>query len=393
MHFKRGIDRIKLKSLDNQIEIGMKMYYKIIFFFLFLANTDTNDLIAEPLKIGIAGLTHTHVHWILGRDNSGDIEIVGIAEANRELAKRYTEQYGLSMDLVFDSLEEMIEKKKPDAVAAFGNIYDHLEVVRVCAPKKIHVMVEKPLAVSMEHATEMKKLVEKHKIYLLTNYETTWYPTNHMAKEILDGGQIGELRKMVIHDGHRGPKKIGVNREFLDWLIDPILNGGGAITDFGCYGANLSTWLHRGKRPLSVTAVVQQMQPQNNPKVDDDAIIILKYENSNVVIQASWDWPIGRKDMEVYGLKGVVYADNRHDLRLRIAEGYDGFQEEKMKLPERKPPYNDPFSLMVALINKQIQLEDFALSSLENNMIVVEILDAARKSAEEGRTIYLPSKI
>ncbi|MEL6976465.1 MAG: gfo/Idh/MocA family oxidoreductase, partial [Bacteroidota bacterium] len=66
-----------------------------------------------PLKIGVAGLTHTHVHWILGRDDIGDIEIVGIAEPNRELAKRYTKQHGLSMDLVYDSLEEMLQKTQP----------------------------------------------------------------------------------------------------------------------------------------------------------------------------------------------------------------------------------------------------------------------------------------
>jgi predicted dehydrogenase len=352
----------------------------------------SNSSISQPIKIGVAGLTHTHVHWILGREDLGDIRIVGIAEPNKDLAERYTEQHGLSMDLVYASLEEMIEKTKPDAVTAFGTIYDHLEVVKICAPRGIHVMVEKPLAVSLEHAKEMKALAEKHNIHLLTNYETTWYPTNHKAKEILEDGQIGALRKMVIHDGHRGPKKIGVNEEFLNWLIDPILNGGGAITDFGCYGANLATWIHNGERPVSVTAVVQQMQPENNPLVEDDAIIILKYKNSNVLIQASWDWPIGRKDMQIYGLKGVVYADNRNKLRLRIAEGYDGFQEEEMILPERKYPYNDPFSLFAMVIKKEISLEKYALSSFENNMIVVEILDAAIKSAREGKTILLSKK-
>jgi predicted dehydrogenase len=352
----------------------------------------SNSSISQPIKIGVAGLTHTHVHWILGREDLGDIEIVGIAEPNKDLAQRYIQQHSLSMDIVYNSLEEMIEKTRPDAIAAFGTIYDHLEVVKICAPKGIHVMVEKPLAVSLEHAKEMKELVEKYNIHLLTNYETTWYPSNHKAKDILDNQQIGDLRKMVIHDGHKGPKKIGVNEEFLNWLIDPILNGGGAIMDFGCYGANLATWFHNGERPVSVTAVAQQMQPENNPLVEDDAIIILKYKNSNVLIQASWDWPIGRKDMEIYGLKGVVYADNRNKIRLRIAEGYDGFQEEEMILSERKSPYNDPFSLFAMVINKEISLEKYALSSLENNIIVVEILEAAAKSAREGKTILLSKK-
>ncbi|WP_236640853.1 Gfo/Idh/MocA family protein [Flagellimonas alvinocaridis] len=343
----------------------------------------------KPLKVGVAGLTHTHVHWILGREDLGDIELVGITEPNRELAQRYADQHGFSMDLVYNSLEEMIATTQPEAVTAFGTIFDHLSVVETCAPKGIHVMVEKPLAVSLEHAQKMKALAQKHNIHLLTNYETTWYPTNHRAKELLEEGKIGDLRKVIVRDGHRGPVKIGVNKEFLDWLQDPILNGGGAITDFGCYGANLMTWLKKGAKPNTVTAVTQQFQPGNNPKVDDDATIILTYDDCQAILEPSWNWPIGRKDMELYGLTGAIYADNRNDFRIRMAEGYDGYQEEKMTLEERPAPYNDPFSMLAAVVRGKISLQPSDLTALENNMVVMEILDAARQSAKKGKTIHL----
>ena len=343
----------------------------------------------ETLKIGVAGLSHSHVHGILGREDMGDIEIVGIAEPNRELAQRYADQHGFSMDLVYDSLEEMIAATHPEAVTAFGSIYDHLKVVETCAPKGIHVMVEKPLAVSVAHAKKMKTLADKYHIQLLTNYETTWYPTNHKAKQLLDDGKIGDLRKVIVRDGHRGPVKIGVNKEFLDWLQDPVLNGGGAITDFGCYGANLMTWLKKGQKPISVTAVTQQLQSENNPKVDDDATILLTYDDSMAILEPSWNWPIGRKDMEIYGLTGAIFADNRNTLRVRMAEGYDGFQEEKMTLEERSNPYNDPFSLLAAIIRGKVKLNPSDLTALENNMTVVEILEAAKESAQKGKTITL----
>jgi predicted dehydrogenase len=343
----------------------------------------------EPLKIGVVGLTHTHVHWTLGSEDRGDIQIVGIVEPNRDLAERYSKQHGYPMNIVFNTMEEMIAATHPEAVTAFGTIYEHLKVVEMCAPLGIHVMVEKPLAVSLDHAKKMAALAQKHNIHLLTNYETTWYPTNHKAYDLLKSGTVGDLRKIVVRDGHKGPKKIGVNSEFLDCLIDPVQNGGGAIMDFGCYGVNLATWLHDGKRPNTVTAITQQLQPKNNPNVDDDATIILTYDSSNVIIQASWDWPIGRKDMEIYGLNGVLYADNRNDLRLRISEGYDGYKEELYNLEERPTPWDDPFALFAAVINNEISLKPYDLSSLENNMIVMEILDAARKSAETKQTILL----
>ena len=343
----------------------------------------------KPVKIGVIGLTHSHVHWIFDSEKYGDIKIVGIVETNKDLAERYAKQHKYSMDIVYNTMEEMIEDTHPEAVSAFGTIYEHLEVVEKAAPLGIHVMVEKPLAVSLEHANKMEALAKKYNIHLLTNYETTWYPSNHMAYNLVEKDSIGAIRKVVVRDGHKGPKKIGVNIEFLDWLTDPIQNGGGAITDFGCYGINLMTWLMKGEKPLTVTAVTQQLQAKNNPNVDDDATIILKYSNSNAIVQASWDWPIGRKDMEIYGLKGVIYADNRHDLRIRISEGYDGYSEVSYKLEERTAPYNDPFSLFAAVINNEISLEPFDLSSIENNMIVMEVLDAAIKSAKTNKTIEI----
>lgn len=356
-----------------------------MFLFMSLSGLAQN----EPLKIGVVRLTHTHVHWIFDSEKRKDFTIVGIVESNKELAMRYSKQHGFPMSMVYDTMEEMIAATRPEAVTAFGSIYEHLEVVQKAAPKGIHVMVEKPLAVSLDHALKMEALAKKHKIELLTNYETTWYPTNHKAYELIKSSAIGAIRKVIVRDGHRGPKKIGINSEFLDWLTDPIQNGGGAITDFGCYGINLMTWLMEGKRPISVTAVTQQQQPENNPKVDDDATILLKYDTANAVVQASWNWPIGRKDMEIYGLNGVIYADNRHDIRVRIAEGYDGYQEESYTLEERQPPYDDPFSLFKAVIRKEITLAPFDLSSLENNMIVMEILDASLKSAKANKTIEL----
>ncbi len=343
----------------------------------------------QPLKVGVAGLSHGHVHWIFNSESRGDIKIVGIAEANLDLAKRLATQYNFPMSKVFTSLEEMLEATHPEAVSAFGSIYEHLQVVETCAPKGIHVMVEKPLAVSLDHAQKMEALALKHKIHLLTNYETTWYPSNHKAYELVKNDSIGDIRKIIVRDGHKGPKKIGVNPEFLSWLTDPVLNGGGAITDFGCYGLNLVTWLMEGQPPISVTAVTQQQQPGNNPKVDDDATIILTYQGINAIIQASWNWPIGRKDMEIYGLNGVVYADNRSNLRMRIAKGYDGYEETAYELEDRKAPYDDPFALWAAVVKKKITLQPFDPSSLENNMVVMEILDAAIKSSKTKKTIDL----
>ncbi len=348
--------------------------------------TDLSIAQNEPVKIGVVGLTHTHVHWILGREDRGDIEIVGIVEPNRDLAQRYSDQHGYSMDIVFDTMEAMFEATNPEAVTAFGTIYEHLEVVQKSAPRGIHVMVEKPLAVSLDHANQMKALAEEHGIELLTNYETTWYSSNHEVKRILDDEKIGPIRKVVVHDGHQGPAEIGINSEFLDWLTDPAQNGAGALTDFGCYGANLITWLNGGERPTSVFALTQTFKPELYTNVDDEATIILEYPEAQGIIQASWNWPFSRKDMELYGRTGYAHADNSQIVRYRFSEESG---EMKELLPGLQKPYDDPFSYFAAIIRGDIEEEPMSLSSLENNMIVMEILDAAMRSAKSGQKIIL----
>jgi predicted dehydrogenase len=337
----------------------------------------------KPFRIGIAGLTHTHVHGLLARAHDGDIEIVGIAEPNRELAERFFKQHNLSLDILYPSLEEMLDKAKPEAVTAFNSIIEHLDVVKACAPRKIHVMVEKPLAVSLDHAKQMEALARKNNIYLLTNYETTWYSSNYEAKELLS--KLGSLRKVVIHDGHQGPKEIGCNIEFLDWLTDPVKNGGGAITDFGCYGANLMTWLMNNEKPTSVFAITQQIKPNLYPKVDDEATIVMVYPKAQAIIQASWNWPYNRKDMEVYGVNGYVIADRKG---LKLKPSADEAEQWKEVAPLQKP-FHDPFSFFAAVVRHEINIKPSDLSALENNMIVMEILEAAKESARQGKLINI----
>ena len=179
--------------------------------------------------------------------------------------------------------------------------------------------------------------------------------------------------------GHQGPKEIGCSPDFLAWLTDPVKNGGGALIDFGCYGANLMTWLMNGKAPVSVSAVTKQIKPLIYPKVDDDATIVLEYPGATGIIEASWNWPYGIKDMEVFGEKSYLHALNGNTLQKRDTSTY-------YNVTVKPAMFKDNLTYLAAVLRGKIQpVND--LSSLENNMIVVRILEAARQSAKEGRKI------
>lgn len=340
----------------------------------------------EPLQFGIAGLVHGHVNGFLNRnDDRDDIDIVGVYEPSQELIEEYADRYRLDESIFYTDLEEMLENTNPEAVAIFSSTYDHKDIVEVCAGAGIHVMMEKPMAVSMDHAKAMKNVVEENNVHLIVNYETTWYPSNHSIYDlVVNKNAVGGLRKMVVHDGHRGPIEIGVSAEFLEWLTDPKLNGGGALTDFGCYGANLITWLMNNQRPISVFAVTQQIKTDPAyARVDDETTIILTYPQAQGIIQASWNWPFSRKDMEVYGEIGFAHALNRTDMHVR----YPDQPEAKLNAPQLAAPHSDPLSYLKAVVRGEINPD--GLSSMENNMIVTEILDAARESAKTGKAVNL----
>lgn len=359
-----------LKTLRNTILTG---------FFLISGFTLSAQ---HLLKVGVAGLTHDHVHNIMNQFARKEVIIVGIVEENEQLVNRYKKNYKLPDSLFFKTLSSLLKKTKPDAVLAYNAISEHLSVVEVCAPKGIAVMVEKPLATTYKDAERIAFLAKQHHVQVLTNYETTWYNTNQQLNELVnERNEIGAIRKMVVHSGHEGPKEIGCSPDFLKWLTDPVKNGGGAVRDFGCYGANLMTWLMKGKTPKAVTATIKHIKPSVYPNVDDDATIVLEYENATGIIEASWNWPFGIKDMEVFGVKGYYHALNGNTMQKREKSTYEN-------ITVKPAVYQDNIPYLADVLNGKVNPSN-DLSSLENNLIVVKILEAASKSAKEGKRIEL----
>ncbi|MDP8979024.1 MAG: Gfo/Idh/MocA family oxidoreductase [Acidobacteriota bacterium] len=338
-----------------------------------------------PVKLAIAGLVHGHVDGFLrAAKNHPEIQIVAIYEPDVALQHKYADRFSLPNSLFFTDLPTMLDRVNPEAVASFTNTYDHPAIVSACATRHIHVMMEKPLAVSMEHARTIQRAAASGRIQVIVNYETTWYRSHAALRELLkEQHAAGDIRKMVAMDGHQGPKEINVGPEFLGWLTDPAKNGGGALFDFGCYGANLMTWMMDNQRPLSVTARTLQAKPNVYARVEDEATVIVDYPKAQGIIQASWNWPFSRKDFEVYGESGYAIATGGNTLRVRLP----GAQEESRTPAVLAPEDQDSISYLTAIVRGK--RKPSGLSSLENNMIVTEILEAARESARTGTTVKL----
>jgi predicted dehydrogenase len=333
-------------------------------------------------RVTIVGLDHDHVWGLLKYlEAEPDAELVAIAEPQPALVKEAKSRVQSSVKF-YSAYVRMLDEVKPDAVIVTTSNDRHLEILRECARRHIHYSVEKPMALNAADAREMEKLANRAGIKLMVNYWNAWVAPSHELFRRVRDGQVGAVQKIIVQYGHTGPKEIGVSEYFADWLYDPVKNGGGAIMDFGCYGAEWALWL-KG-RPKGVIATAQKLKVEQRNRVDDDSTIVLDYPDATVIIEASWDWPYDMGQVQVFGPKGSLLATpdelfyrSANDDRTKVA-----LEGQRISLNPVPQETSNPVSYFIDRIRHDRPIEEPLSTRL--NVQVMEILDAARESVRTG---------
>jgi predicted dehydrogenase len=334
-------------------------------------------------RLAIVGLDHDHV-WGLLKDIAAEpnAELVAIADSHPALVERAKSRVPTSVKFYADYVK-MLDESKPEAVIVTTENDKHLEILRECSKRHIHYSTEKPMATTGVDAQEMQRLADQAGIKLMVNYWNAWVAPTHEIFHRVRAGEVGPVQKIIVRYGHQGPKEIGVSKYFADWLYDPVKNGGGAIMDFGCYGAEWALWL-KG-RPTRVYATAQKLKTGQNNNVDDDATIVLEYPDATVIIEASWDWPYDNGQVEVFGPKGSLLATGE-DLFGRTGNDDGakvGLEGQHIALDPAPRETSNPVSYFLDCIRRDKPIEDPLSPKL--NVQVMEILDAARESVRSRR--------
>ena len=337
----------------------------------------------SKVRFAVVGLDHDHV-WSLLKDlaQEPDAELVAIAEKDSSLVDRAKKEVPASVRF-FSDYVQMFDETKP-AVAIVTTSNDrHLEILRACAKRHIHYSTEKPMATSAADAREMERLADGAGIKLMVNYWNAWAPSTHAIYRKVRAQELGPVQRIIVQYGHRGPKEIGITQQFAGWLYDPKNNGGGAIMDFGCYGAELSLWL-KG-RPARVFATTSKLKTEQHNEVDDDATIVLEYPDATAVVEASWNWPYTKEQIEVFGPKGSLLATHQN-LYFRSADAHGPNVAPSGEALPLEPLPHETSNIVAYLIDRirnNKPIDD--LLSAHLNVQVMEILDAARESARTGK--------
>jgi len=346
---------------------------------------------AARTRLAIVGLDHDHV-WGILQDIAKEplADLVAIADPHPELVERARKQVPATVKFYSDYVQ-MLDEARPEGVIVTTENDRHLEILRECAKRHINYSTEKPLASTTADAKEMERLARAANIKLMVNYWNVWVaPSHELYHRAVTAHELGPIQKIIVEQGHQGPKEIGVSKYFGDWLYDPAKNGGGALIDFGCYGAEWVLWL-KG-RPARVFAFAQRLKREQHNRVDDDATIVLEYPDAVAILEASWDWPYSMGQVQVFGPQGSLLATNdallyRPAKSAEAAEGLDG-----RPVPLARPAHetSSPIAYFVDCIRHDRPIENPLAGPL--NVSVVEILDAAKESIRTGQAVEMPAE-
>lgn len=274
---------------------------------------------SQRLRLGFVNGAHLHLGGLLRAAlECPEIEVVGLAEADDELRRHHEQQFaGLQ---VYAAAEELYDRGRPAAIVTCADNRAAVDVVAEAAARGVHVMKEKPMAASLELADRMATTAARAGVRLMVNWPTNWQPAIHHAKALVDQGRIGRVWQVHNRAGHGGPPATyaeggPIGRVGWGWLIDRERNGGGALVDFCSYGAAISRWFMG--QPSRVSALGGRYAKEFFT-VEDNAILILRYQQGHSVCEGTWTQPATpvRVPLMIYGTDGAIAVTGPAELSL-----------------------------------------------------------------------------
>jgi predicted dehydrogenase len=340
---------------------------------------------AEKIRVGVLALVHDHVWGELKHlQEHGGVELVGAADPNEPLLERFRQRTGV--ETTYSEYAEMVDREELNAVLVYGTNRSSGDLTELAAARGLHVMCEKPMASDLDVADRMLVACRKAGVLLMVNWPTAWSPSINYAYKLVQDGVIGRVWQLKWRGGHCGPKELGCDPYFYNWLYDPVENGAGAMFDYLGYGASLAR-LFIG-RPTQVMAIAGRLV-KTDIAVDDNAIVALQYHDANAVLETTWTEPVGAPgrpphDMILYGTEGVMVAGHS-GVTTYTKSKPDG---ETQKPPALVAPRRNGVEYFIHCIERKEPVQ--GMCSPENSHDAQEIMEAARLSVLTGRRIALP---
>lgn len=344
-------------------------------------------------KVGI-GLVGSQFISSIHADALGrvaDAEILAVMSPTEGNAKKFAEKFNIPNH--FTNLDQMLSMPEIDMVVIGAPNYLHCEITLKIAKAGKHVVVEKPLCMNLKEADLMIDACKQANVKLMYAEELCFAPKYVRMKALLDEGALGKPVLFKQSEKHDGPH--------ADHFWDVERSGGGVTMDMGCHAIQFFRWLHPKKAIKSVYAQMMTSVHTDKTKGEDNAIIILEFEDGVVaMMEESWTKLGGMDDKaEIYGSEGVAYADLLQGSSIQTYSNKGvGYAVEKAgntigwsyTMYEESWNYGFPqeFEHFVDCVKNNKQ----PLVTGEDGRAVLEVIFAAYESAGSGKKVELPFK-
>jgi glucose-fructose oxidoreductase len=353
-------------------------------------------------KWRIAGINFDHFHMgdlLRYAHDHPNAEVVGISDEQPGRMEEVIRKLGIPRERSFKDYRACLEKTKPEVVILCPASSQHGEWVGKVAPYGLHIMVEKPFAASLKEADAMVAAMPKGGT-LMINWPLQWVRSHRKAYELVEAGMIGEVLNVWHFGGNRGPlwhgadKVVKTPRQVAkekphSWFYKKA-HGGGSLLDYLGYGTTLGTWYRGGRRPIEVTATVDQPK---GLEVDEHSIVVARYANGLSKFETRWGtftdpWTIQPQPGCGFVIAGAEGTISNYD--------YDEFvtvqtrnrpRPYRIAAPPTRPPHQNPVQYLLHCLDKDAPLEGPV--SIRTSRIGQEIVDAAVRSARLKRSVSL----
>ncbi|WP_375581336.1 Gfo/Idh/MocA family oxidoreductase [Marivirga tractuosa] len=346
---------------------------------------------------------------------SGKAELVcGAFSSSKEKSLEKGKELGLDESRIYGSYAEMIEKEahlsekdRMDFVAIVTPNHLHFETAKLALEAGFHVICDKPLAFDYAEALEFQKAVEKAKGHFAMTYTYRGYPLLEKAKEIIDSGHLGEIRKVKVDYSQGWLSQLieAEGHKQASWRTNPEKSGkGGTIADIGTHAFNLLESVS-GLKVKSLMADVSILV--DGRKIDDDTNILLEMESgAKGYLSASQICTGEDQDLSlhIYGSKaGLVWNHNQPNL---LTIKYPDFREESIKgldheigdssevnIPGHSPYFTEAFQRIYegffdTILNENVK-KDFVKAGIEDGVRGMLFIEKAIQSSDERKWVVM----
>ncbi len=318
-----------------------------------------------------------------------EAEVVAIYARNGAKAKAMAEKHHIPK--WYDNIEQLLAESGCEVVDICLPNYLHAEATLKAAAAGKHIIIEKPLAVTLEEADAMIAACKTAGVKLMYAEELCFAPKYERVRHLVKEKAVGNIYMLKQSEKHSGPH--------TDWFYDINLAGGGVLMDMGCHAFGWFFWMLNNARVKSVNASMATVLHKGRTQGEDNSIVIVEFENgATAVAENSWAKQGGMDDRcEVYGTEGVVYADLFiGNSALTYSKNGYGYAMEKADTTAGwsftvfEEVFNQGYPHELKHFIECVQKDKQPLTTGELGRAVLEVIYAAYASAGQGKKINLP---